>query len=80
MLKKVYGKPEAAPPPLRMLEPAEVVSLVWKHEKSVVADLLHGMSQHISKEDLLDFKRKVHEHEPSLSGDIANNLQQSLIW
>lgn len=80
MFKKVYGDPEAAPPPLRMLKPSEVVSLVWKHENSVVADLLHGMSQHISKEDLLEFKRKVREHEPSQSGDISKNLQQSLIW
>lgn len=80
VFKKVYGDPEAAPPPLRMLKPSEVVSLVWKHENSVVADLLHGMSQHISKEDLLEFKRKVREHEPSQSGDISKNLQQSLIW
>ncbi|MCO5550473.1 hypothetical protein L7F22_003960 [Adiantum nelumboides] len=80
VFKRLYGNPALAPPPLRMLKPAEVVSLIWKHDNSVVADLLHGMSQHIPKEDLLDFKRRVREHEPSQIGNIEKNLQQSLIW
>ncbi|KAI5060431.1 hypothetical protein GOP47_0024851, partial [Adiantum capillus-veneris] len=80
VFKRLYGNPALAPPPLKMLKPMEVVSLIWKHENSVVADLLHGMSQHISKEDLLDFKRRVREHEPSQIGNIEKNLQQSLIW
>eukprot|EP00250_Pteridium_aquilinum_P014016 c21723_g1_i2 orf=471-7637(-) len=80
VFKRIYGDPGAAPPPLRMLKPAEVVALIWKHENSVVADLLHGMSQHISKEDLSEFERKVREHEPSQLGDIEKNLQQSLLW
>ncbi|KAH7365252.1 hypothetical protein KP509_18G017200 [Ceratopteris richardii] len=78
--KRIYGNPSLAPPPLRMLKPADVVGLIWKHDNSVVADLLAGVSQFISKEDLQEFKCRLREHEPSQEGNIEKSLQQSLLW
>ena len=80
VFKNIYGDPKVAPPPLRMMDPSEVVGLMWKNENSVLAELLHGMAQHSSQEAFSEFKRKVQEHEPLESGDQLANLQKSLLW
>lgn len=80
VFKELYTDSTKAPPPLRKLEPRELISLIWKDENSVVAELLRGMAYNGSKDQMLEFKHKVREHEPAESGNVEKNLQQSLLW
>jgi hypothetical protein len=80
IFKKLYGDPKCAPSPLRKLDLSEVVALIWKDKHSIVAEVLHGMAQHTSKEAYSEFMLKVHEHEPLESGNTTANLRESLLW
>ncbi|KAG0624404.1 hypothetical protein M758_3G245200 [Ceratodon purpureus] len=80
ILAKLYGEDASmAPPPLRMLEPHELVDFIWKGKDSVVGELLQCMAVH-APEGLADLTRQIQEHNPPPGGDIEENLRKSLLW
>lgn len=79
-MRSVFGDPRRAPPPLVKLSPEAVVSFLWKGENSFVEELLQCMAPHMEEETLNDLKCKIHAHDPSGSGDIEKELQNSLLW
>lgn len=79
ILAKLYDQASKAPPPLRMLEPHELVEFIWKGKDSVVSELLQCMAVH-APEGLGDLTKQIREHNPPSGGDIEGNLRKSLIW
>lgn len=79
-MTKLYDEEaSSAPPPLRMLEPHELVDFIWKGKDSVVGELLQCMAVH-APEGLADLTRQIQEHNPPPGGDIEENLRKSLLW
>lgn len=80
VLTKLYGEEASkASPPLRMLEPHELVDYIWTGKDSVVGELLQCMAVH-SPEGLADLTRQIQDHNPPPGGDIEENLRRSLLW
>nr|XP_024389357.1 uncharacterized protein LOC112288888 isoform X3 [Physcomitrium patens] len=80
ILVKLYGEEASkAPPPLRMLEPHELVKCIWTGKDSIVGELLQCMALH-SPEGLADLTKQIQEHNPPPGGDIEENLRKSLLW
>lgn len=80
ILTKLYGdEASTAHPPLRMLEPHELVDFIWTGKDSVVGELLQCMAVH-APEGLEDLTRQIQEHNPPAGGDIEENLRKSLLW
>ncbi|KAF5746032.1 SET domain protein 2 isoform 1 [Tripterygium wilfordii] len=80
VMRRVFGDPKKAPPPLEKLSPEEAVSFLWNGEGSLVEQLLQCMAPHVEEDILKDLKLKIHAHDPSGSNDIQIGLQKSLLW
>ncbi|KAG6717777.1 hypothetical protein I3842_04G117100 [Carya illinoinensis] len=79
-MRCIFGDPKIAPPPLEKLSPEAVVSFIWKGQGSFVEELLQCMAPHLEESMLNDFKSKIHARDPSVSDDVQNELQRSLLW
>ncbi|KAF9589653.1 hypothetical protein IFM89_026787 [Coptis chinensis] len=80
VMRCIYHDPKKAPPPLKKLNPEEVVSVLWKGEGSLVEELLECMVPHTEESLLNDLRSKIHGHDPSGSDDLMGELQNSLLW
>eukprot|EP01018_Ginkgo_biloba_P011217 Gb_22849 [translate_table: standard] len=80
VLGRHYHDPRKALPPLKKLMAAELVSLLWNGEQSLVEELLRCMTPYVDAERLNDLKRQVHAREPSNSENVEKSLRESLLW
>lgn len=80
VMRCVFGDAKKAPPPVERLQPDEVVAFIWKGEGSFVKELLQSMAPHVEEATLNELKSKIHDHDPSGSNDVLEELQKSLLW
>jgi len=80
IIRKLHQDPTKAPPPLRKLKAAELVSLLWKGEQSLVEELLRCMGPYVDAERLNRLKQQIHAHDPSGSKNVEKGLRESLLW
>ncbi|XP_042477330.1 histone-lysine N-methyltransferase ATXR3-like isoform X2 [Macadamia integrifolia] len=80
VMRSLFGDPKKAPPPLKKLNPEEVVSVLWKGEGSLVEELLQCMAPHVEDDLLNALKSKIDLHDPSGSDDLRTALKKSLLW
>ncbi|KAG0503619.1 hypothetical protein HPP92_003691 [Vanilla planifolia] len=80
VMRRVFGDPKKAPPPIKKIDQEELVSVLWKGEGSLVEELLQSMSPHIETDLLTDLKFKIHSRDPSGSDNIQRELRRSLLW
>uniref|UniRef100_A0A1J3JLM3 Putative histone-lysine N-methyltransferase ATXR3 n=1 Tax=Noccaea caerulescens TaxID=107243 RepID=A0A1J3JLM3_NOCCA len=80
VMRRVYGDPKNAPPPLERLAPEETVSFVWNGDGSLVDELLQSLSPHVEEGIFNELRSKIHAHDPSGSADVLKELQRSLLW
>ncbi|KAL2644717.1 hypothetical protein R1flu_012304 [Riccia fluitans] len=77
ILMVLYQEPSLAPPPVRRLDPREMVQWIWKNENSVVSELVQSLAPHVKSEALTEFKAAVGRNSPNDSGC---NLHNALVW
>ncbi|ESQ56010.1 hypothetical protein EUTSA_v10024183mg [Eutrema salsugineum] len=80
VMRRVFGDPKNAPPPLERLTPEETVSFLWNGDGSLVDELLQCLSPHVEEGILNELKSKIRAHDPSGSADVPKELQRSLLW
>ncbi|CAI9090330.1 OLC1v1025081C1 [Oldenlandia corymbosa var. corymbosa] len=80
VMRRVFGDPKSAPPPLRRLTPSEVVSYIWTGEDSLVEGLLQCIAPHVEDGALSELRANILRHDPSSSDDIGLGLRKSLLW
>lgn len=80
IIRKLHQDPTKAPPPLRKLKAAELVSLLWKGDQSLVEELLRCMGPYVDAERLNRLKQQIHAHDPSGSKNVEKGLRESLLW
>ncbi|WZZ65557.1 hypothetical protein YC2023_076927 [Brassica napus] len=80
VMRRVFGDPKNAPPPLERLTPEETVSLLWNGDGSLVEDLLQCLSPHVEEGIVDELRYKIRAHDPSGSADVLEELQRSLLW
>lgn len=80
IIRKLHQDPTKAPPPLRKVKAAELVSLLWKGEHSLVEELLRCMGPYVDADRLNRLKQQIHAHDPSGSKNVEKGLRESLLW
>lgn len=80
VMRSVYGDPAQAPPPLKKLNPEEVVSVIWTGEGSLVDELLECMAPHTEKSLLDHLRSEIRQHDPSGSDNLMGEVRKSLLW
>ncbi|XP_009144717.1 histone-lysine N-methyltransferase ATXR3 [Brassica rapa] len=80
VMRRVFGDPKNAPPPLERLTPEETVSLLWNGDGSLVEELLQCLSPHVEEGIVDELRYKIRAHDPSGSADVLEELQRSLLW
>ncbi|KAG9454280.1 hypothetical protein H6P81_007184 [Aristolochia fimbriata] len=80
VMRRVFGDPKLAPPPLEKLSPEALVSVLWKGEGSLVEELLQCMAPHMEDDILHELRSKIHAHDPTGSGDLQREIRKSLLW
>lgn len=80
VMRRVFGDPKKAPPPLEKLSSEDLISVLWKGEGSLVEELLQSMAPHMEADQLNDLKSKIHAHDPSSSDYPNRELRKSLLW
>ncbi|KAL8153058.1 hypothetical protein V2J09_010818 [Rumex salicifolius] len=80
VMRRVFGDPKNAPPPLQKLNSEEIVSCLWKGNGSLVDELLRYISPHVENGLLNDLKSKIRARDPSVSDDIEKELRRSMLW
>ena len=79
-MRRVFGDPKMAPPPLEKLSAEDLVSVLWKGEGSLVEELLQSMVPHMEVDLLNELKSKIRAHDPSASDHLNRELRKSLLW
>ncbi|MQL80433.1 hypothetical protein Taro_012876 [Colocasia esculenta] len=79
VMRRVFGDPKEAPPPLERLSPDQLVSALWKGEGSLVEELLQCMGPHLDVDVLNDLKSKISDHDP-YGSNLQMELRKSLLW
>ncbi|KAL3697909.1 hypothetical protein R1sor_011985 [Riccia sorocarpa] len=77
ILTELYREPSAAPPPVRKLDPREMVQWIWKKQNSVVNELVQSLAPHLKSEALMEFKAAIGRNSPN---DNGVNLHMALLW
>ncbi|KAJ4912312.1 Histone-lysine N-methyltransferase ATXR3 [Raphanus sativus] len=80
VMRRVFGDPKNAPPPLEKLTPEETVSFLWNGDGSLVEELLQCLSPHVEVGIVDKLRSKIRAHDPSGSADVLKDLQRSLLW
>ncbi|XP_047319808.1 histone-lysine N-methyltransferase ATXR3-like isoform X2 [Impatiens glandulifera] len=80
VIRRLYSDPKEAPPLLEKLSPEAAVSFLWNREGSFVEDLIASIAPYMDDGMLNDLKSKIHDHDPSGSTDVREELKKSLIW
>ena len=76
-LKRLFGHPRHAHPPLRRLAGADLQRRIWAGEGSVVAVLLRCAAAHMERPAFLQLRQRVRERTPKPS---AAAVRRSLLW
>ncbi|KAH0902798.1 hypothetical protein HID58_042301 [Brassica napus] len=80
VMRRVFGDPKNAPPPLEKLTPEETVSFLWNGDGSLVEEILQCLSPHVEEGIVDGLRSKIRAHDPSGSADVLKDLQRSLLW
>ncbi|XP_020270405.1 histone-lysine N-methyltransferase ATXR3-like isoform X2 [Asparagus officinalis] len=80
VMRRVFGDPKQAPPPLEKLSSEDLVFVLWKGKGSLVEELLQSMAPHMEVNLLNDLKSKIRAHDPSDSDTGHSELRKSLLW
>ncbi|CDY22935.1 BnaA01g18730D [Brassica napus] len=80
VMRRVFGDPKNAPPPLEKLTPEETVSFLWNGDGSLVEEILQCLSPHVEEGIVDELRSKIRAHDPSGSADVLKDLQRSLLW
>ncbi|KAG2239188.1 hypothetical protein Bca52824_090048 [Brassica carinata] len=80
VMRRVFGDPKNAPPPLEKLTPEETVTFLWNGDGSLVEELLQCLSPHVEEGIVDELRSKIRAHDPSGSADVLRDLQRSLLW
>lgn len=79
-MRRVFGDPKKAPPPLERLSPEIAASHLWKGDGSFIEELIQCMAPHVEDDVLKDLKAKIHSHDPSGYDYPQTKLRKSLLW
>lgn len=80
VMRRVFGDPKKAPPPLERLSSKDLVSVLWKGDGSLVDELLQSMAPHMESHLLTELRSKIRAHDPPESDCLYRDLRKSLLW